>query len=86
MDHSGNGMLIEKDRLNEVTDIQTAHYSFEKFRHMCILSGCDYLQSLPGIGLARANKVFKIARQGEITQVFLSFVTNTCISVKVSDS
>ncbi|KAL4237979.1 Rad2 nuclease [Mactra antiquata] len=67
MDHAGNGILIEKQRLNEVTDIQTSHYSFERFRYMCILSGCDYLQSLPGIGLARANKVFKTARQGEIT-------------------
>lgn len=31
-------------------------YSFEKFRQMCILSGCDYLDSLPGIGLAKACK------------------------------
>ncbi len=31
-------------------------YSFEKFRYMCIISGCDYLNSLPGIGLAKACK------------------------------
>lgn len=69
MDHSGNGILIEKSRLNEVTEIQTGHYNFDKFRYMCILSGCDYLSSLSGIGLARANKVFKIARQTDVEQV-----------------
>lgn len=69
MDHSGNGILIEKSRLNEVTEIQNGHYVFDKFRFMCILSGCDYLASLSGIGLARANKVFKIARQSDIEQV-----------------
>ena len=26
---------------------------------MCILSGCDYLDSLPGIGLGKASKLFK---------------------------
>lgn len=31
-------------------------YTFEKFRMMCILSGCDYLDSLPGIGLSKACK------------------------------
>lgn len=29
------------------------------FRHMCILSGCDYLPSIPGMGLATANKMLK---------------------------
>ena len=71
MDHAGNGVLIEQKRLNEVTDIQSGHYLFDKFRYMCILSGCDYLPSLSGIGLARANKVFKIARQADIQQVLM---------------
>lgn len=31
-------------------------YSFEKFRYMCIMSGCDYVESLQGIGLAKACK------------------------------
>ena len=69
MDHAGNGILIEKSQLNEVTEIQNGQYTFDKFRYMCILSGCDYLASLSGIGLARANKVFKIARQTDVQQV-----------------
>ena len=69
MDVFGNGVLIEQSRLNEVVDIQDGFYTFDKFRYMCILSGCDYLPSLPGIGLAKACKVFMVARQTEIRQV-----------------
>ena len=69
MDVFGNGVLIEQSRLNEVVDIQDGFYTFDKFRYMCILSGCDYLPSLPGIGLAKACKVFKVARQTEIRHV-----------------
>lgn len=71
MDFFGNGILIERSRLNEVVEIQDGFYTFEKFRYMCILSGCDYLQSLPGIGLVKACKVFKTARQTDIRQVFI---------------
>lgn len=27
------------------------------FRHMCILSGCDYVSNVAGIGMARAHKL-----------------------------
>ena len=69
MDVFGNGVLIEQSRLNEVVDIQDGFYTFDKFRYMCILSGCDYLPSLRGIGLAKACKVFKVAQQTEIRHV-----------------
>ncbi|XP_052275253.1 exonuclease 1-like isoform X2 [Dreissena polymorpha] len=75
MDHSGNGVLIEQRRLNEVLEIQTDTYTFDKFRYLCILSGCDYLASLSGIGLAKANKVFKIARQSDIEQLLKKLST-----------
>ena len=69
MDFFGNGILIEKSQLNQVLAIQNSFYSFEKFRYMCILSGCDYLPSLPGIGLVKACKVLKTARQQELRLV-----------------
>ena len=31
----------------------------DSFRHMCILSGCDYLASVPGIGLGKALKLMR---------------------------
>ncbi|KAF1760144.1 hypothetical protein GCK72_008390 [Caenorhabditis remanei] len=36
-------------------------FDFSKFRRICILSGCDYLQSgLPGVGLSTAAKFFSL--------------------------
>ncbi|KAG1649701.1 Exonuclease 1 [Nymphon striatum] len=58
MDATGRGVLIEKNNLHQCSNIKPNTYTFEKFRRMCILSGCDYLPSLPGIGLAKACKFF----------------------------
>ncbi|XP_066596733.1 exonuclease 1 [Prorops nasuta] len=56
MDLNGNGLLVEHEKLYLSMDGLANHFDFEKFQHMCILSGCDYLESLPGIGLAKARK------------------------------
>ncbi|XP_076443126.1 uncharacterized protein LOC143281736 [Babylonia areolata] len=85
MDFFGNGVLIEQSRLNEVVDIQDGFYTFEKFRYMCILSGCDYLPSLPGIGLAKACKVFKVARQTDIRQLLRKIPSYLKMSLVVTD-
>ena len=69
MDINGEGMLVEKTKLNLALGLQADMYSFEKFQYMCILSGCDYLANLPGIGLAKANKVFKLTRNPDIETV-----------------
>jgi 5'-3' exonuclease len=36
---------------------------------MCILSGCDYLENLPGIGLGKAKKFLKSIKKNDIEQV-----------------
>ncbi len=36
---------------------------------MCILSGCDYLENLPGIGLGKAKKLLKTVKKSDIEQV-----------------
>lgn len=36
---------------------------------MCILSGCDYLENLPGIGLGKAKKFLKSIQKTEIDKV-----------------
>ena len=35
------------------------NWTLERFRQMCILSGCDYLASPPGIGVITAAKLLK---------------------------
>jgi len=35
---------------------------YAQFLHMCILSGCDYLDSIPGMGIKSAHKYVKQSR------------------------
>lgn len=56
LDLTGNCLLIDSSKLYLSMGCREDKYTFEKFRYMCILSGCDYLDSLPGIGLAKACK------------------------------
>jgi exonuclease-1 len=56
MDVAGNGLLVERERLHLAMGTRPEKFSFDRFRYMCILSGCDYLLSLPGIGLSKACK------------------------------
>ncbi|XP_063236907.1 exonuclease 1 [Bacillus rossius redtenbacheri] len=56
MDLNGNGLLVERERLFLAMRVRPEAFSFDQFRHMCVLSGCDYLASLPGIGLSKARK------------------------------
>ncbi|KAG5346905.1 EXO1 Exonuclease, partial [Acromyrmex charruanus] len=56
MDLVGNGVLIAQDQLHLAMNVRPEQFEMDKFRHICILSGCDYLPSLPGIGLGKARK------------------------------
>lgn len=56
LDLTGAGLLVEADKLYLSMGCRKEKYTFDKFRTMCILSGCDYLDSLQGIGLAKACK------------------------------
>ena len=46
-------------------------YSLEKFRRMCIISGCDYIDSLPGIGLAKACKFIMMTEEDNLAKCLL---------------
>ncbi|GIY38749.1 exonuclease 1 [Caerostris darwini] len=69
MDSCGGGLLFEKENLPKSFGSKASKFSFEKFRYMCILSGCDYLPSLPGIGLAKACKFFTLTNNMDIENV-----------------
>ena len=59
MTQSGSGKLIKREDLNFALKFED--FTFAKFRHMCILSGCDYASSFRGIGLQRAITVLEAA-------------------------
>ncbi|XP_076848220.1 exonuclease 1 [Brachyhypopomus gauderio] len=68
MDKLGHGLEIEQCHLGRCRALGDI-FTEEKFRHMCILSGCDYLPSLHGIGLGKACKLLKMANNPDILKV-----------------
>ncbi|CAK9800609.1 Exonuclease 1 [Anthophora plagiata] len=60
MDVNGNGLLVDQERIHLAMGVRSEDFNMDNFRHMCILSGCDYLSSLPGIGLSKARKFITI--------------------------
>ena len=56
-------------KLNVCLGAKADNFSFEKFRYMCIMSGCDYLASLQGIGLGKSCKFW-----GKVTNLDLKSV------------
>ncbi|KAL3272457.1 hypothetical protein HHI36_013937 [Cryptolaemus montrouzieri] len=63
MDVNGNGRLVEKEKLPLCMNMKPDQYTFDKFRYMCILSGCDYLDSLSGVGLKKALKFVSLTAE-----------------------
>ncbi|NXW68686.1 EXO1 Exonuclease, partial [Hirundo rustica] len=68
IDKFGNGLEIDQTRLGNCKQLGNI-FTEEKFRYMCILSGCDYLPSIHGIGLAKACKLLKLANNPDIIKV-----------------
>nr|XP_056708913.1 exonuclease 1 [Euleptes europaea] len=68
LDKFGNGLEIDQARLGMCKQLGDV-FTEEKFRYMCILSGCDYLPSIHGIGLGKACKLLKIANNPDIIKV-----------------
>ena len=76
MDLYGYGVLVEQDRLHLAMGLGLNNFHIDKFRYMCILSGCDYLASLPGIGLGKACKFIVKNTDDDIYNVSSSTTKN----------
>lgn len=69
MDSNGGCVFVDQEKLHLALNIPRDKFSFEKFRNIAILSGCDYLPSLPGIGLAKSSKFFNVTANTDIYNV-----------------
>ena len=82
LDMNGFGQLVQKEKIISITQFDSAD-NFERFRWMCILSGCDYLENLPGIGLGKAKKLLKSITKSDIDYVisfyFFKVITSKSI-------
>ena len=69
LDSAGNGVLYERQNLHLCFGLKADSFNFTKFRHMCIMAGCDYLQSLHGIGLGKSKKFWSRVTNPNLNQV-----------------
>ncbi|CAL8298138.1 unnamed protein product [Merluccius merluccius] len=84
MDKEGNGLEIDQGHLGRCRSLGDV-FTEEKFRYMCILSGCDYLASLYGIGLGKACKLLKMANNPDILTVIRKMGQYLKMSVTVPE-
>ena len=69
MDKAGNGLEIDLDNLSKVTELNFSTFSDDMFLKMAVLSGCDYLESIKGIGLKKAHKMILEQKNGDIRPI-----------------
>ncbi|CAO1946188.1 unnamed protein product [Urochloa humidicola] len=77
MDKFGQGVEFQITRLERNRELDFNGFTRQMLLEMCILSGCDYLPSLPGMGVKRAHaliqklkcheKVIKHLRYGTVS-------------------
>ncbi|NXO36394.1 EXO1 Exonuclease, partial [Locustella ochotensis] len=84
IDKFGNGLEIDQARLGNCKQLGNV-FTEEKFRYMCILSGCDYLPSIHGIGLAKACKLLKLANNPDIIKVIKKMGQYLKMNITVSE-
>ncbi|KAK4482050.1 hypothetical protein RD792_011602 [Penstemon davidsonii] len=59
MDKFGQGVEYKNSMLHQNKELNLSGFTQTMLLEMCILSGCDYLQSLPGMGLKKAHSLIK---------------------------
>ncbi|UJR28468.1 hypothetical protein I4U23_009707 [Adineta vaga] len=84
LDDQGNGELFERAKFDLKKEFGLD--SFERFRWMCILSGCDYLDNIAGIGLAKAKKIMSRTQITDIELILKQLPQNLGkLSLRVTD-
>jgi 5'-3' exonuclease len=79
MDKFGQGVEFRYDDLPNNRDLNFTNFTKQMILEMCILSGCDYLPSLPGMGLKRAHGL--IRRFGNYRKVLNVSVLNVAMNL-----
>ncbi|KAL1958496.1 hypothetical protein VTO42DRAFT_4360 [Malbranchea cinnamomea] len=59
LDQHGECVELNRSDFTTCRDISLIGWTDENFRQMCILSGCDYLASIPGMGLKTAYRYIR---------------------------
>lgn len=72
LDHHGCGEVIRQEDLAQNVDLCFQGWTEKHFQLFCCISGCDYLQSLPRIGIKTAHEILNNCRSiPEVMQILL---------------
>ena len=72
MDKFGNGIEVDLSRLSEVEELNFKNFTDDMLLACCIVSGCDYLDSIKGIGFKKAHKL--VLENGDDIQDILKVI------------
>eukprot|EP00850_Spirogloea_muscicola_P020297 SM000212S06890 [mRNA] locus=s212:77575:81778:- [translate_table: standard] len=59
MDKMGQGLEIQYSQIVRASELNFTNFTHQMFLETCILSGCDYLSSLQGMGVKRAHGLMR---------------------------
>lgn len=79
LDQHGQCIEISRKDFCAVREISLTQWTDVEFRHMAILSGCDYLDGINGVGLKTAYRLIRKHRTPERVVKMLQFEGNTRI-------
>ena len=80
MDKFGQGVEFQITRLERNRDLDFNGFTRQMLLEMCILSGCDYLPSLPGMGVKRAHALIqKVKCHKKVNPIFCVSVAHATI-------
>ncbi|GBG33330.1 Flap endonuclease 1 [Hondaea fermentalgiana] len=65
LDNEGSGDYFDRKALGTNKQLAMKTFTHDMVLDMCILAGCDYLDSLPGMGIVRAHKLVHQYRKTE---------------------
>ncbi|OAF65535.1 DNA damage-inducible protein DIN7 [Intoshia linei] len=85
LDSDGYGTLYDSKLLYKCMDLPKKtpfEIVLTKVRRMCLLCGCDYVKSLPGIGMKRAEKIVKLNKHENLNE-FLHCIPSILTKPKV---
>ena len=71
LDSDGNCISISRSQFSRNVDLPMSGWTDTDFRAMAILSGCDYLPSIPGLGLKTAHKLLRKYKTVDKVLMFL---------------
>ncbi|ORY92746.1 PIN domain-like protein [Leucosporidium creatinivorum] len=71
LDGEGNCVGIARDDFTKCREYNFAGWTDKEFRQMAILSGCDYLESIQGVGLKTA---YRLMRKYKTAEKVIQFV------------